>query len=836
MLKLLLSILFFGCSFSTLAQNNKPELILPSGHLELINTVIYSPDGKYILTGSVDLTIRCWETASGREINVFKGANAAITVIRFSPDGKLLLAGCSDGSIMLWDYASHTLLKTMKVHSDWVTGIDFFANDKFLSGSKDRTAKIWDLQQNTAVTTVTENRYKILSVAYYPDGDFFATGGGGVEYTDRSNPRDMPVKLWNIHGHHVKTFKHGFLGSPEDIEFLSFSADGKYLVSASLFQTRLYEVADDDGRVKKKFRLGATMGAMSPKGNMLLLGSASDADLVSFPEGLKIRTYKTLPKDMTSIAMSPDGNSFVVGTAGRLAFVYDTQSGEQLNVLSGRSGGILSVTFSPYGKYLATGSFDATTKIWDIESGTLVRVLKGQKYGISSLAFSPDNKNIAAGCLGNTGAVYDIESGQMIFAFSGGSAALAFSKDGKKLLTINKTAALFHGVMSFLEESSIFLYDVTSAQLSNRLFKPSILSNARDRTYTSGVFSPDGKFIYVGGRINYLKADNKTKEAFGFVQEWSAETGKYIRGLPGAHGEMVTSVDITADGKTLVTGSSDPSIQFWNRALGKGIDRYKMHTAQVNSVTYSPDERFLLTSGMDHNAMIMDLNSKRHHVLSGHSSALFAAKFSPNGKHIVTGSWDNTTRFWSKETGKELATLIPIDVTEWLIITPEGYFDGSEKALETLYYSSGPLVFPLRQLKSLYYKKGLLPILLGYAPGTLPSIRPFSVKDFYPEVRLNEQINERNPVLSIQLKNSGGGIGKVQVMLNGQLAVADAKVFLKDKKELAQPVFYIQIPLSRLNMLAWGNKNTIEVTAGNKADNLRCPPVSFSFNAPNKIK
>ena len=250
-------------------------------------------------------------------------------------------------------------------------------------------------------------------------------------------------------------------------------------------------------------------------------------------------------------------------------------------------------------------------------------------------------------------------------------------------------------------------------------------------------------------------------------------------------------------------------------------------------MSFSPDQSEILTAGYDRLANLFDINSKKSMVFTGHTAELFSAKFSPTGKYFVTGSLDNTTRLWSTESGKQIASLIPIDVSEWLIITPEGYFDGSDKALQTLYYSFKSITIPLEQIRSRYYKKGLLPILLGYAPGNLPTIPPFSSSDLYPTVKLNEVVNPKNPVLNIQLSNNGGGIGNVKVIINGIVAYPDARVL---SKSASGAISAINIPLSNSKLIKWGQRNSLQVIGYNSKNTLSAPIETSNFDAPSKIR
>ena len=80
-----------------------------SGHIDAVASVAFSPDGKYVLTGSNDHTARLWgsgygsqATNSGQVIRTFSGHTDFVTIVAFSPDGKYVLTGGADNTPRLW--------------------------------------------------------------------------------------------------------------------------------------------------------------------------------------------------------------------------------------------------------------------------------------------------------------------------------------------------------------------------------------------------------------------------------------------------------------------------------------------------------------------------------------------------------------------------------------------------------------------------------------------------------------------------------------------------------------------------------------------------------------
>ncbi|MCA2689583.1 MULTISPECIES: WD40 repeat domain-containing protein, partial [unclassified Microcystis] len=120
------------------------------------------------------------------------------------------------------------------------------------------------------------------------------------------------------------------------------------------------------------------------------------------------------------------------------------------------------------------------------------------------------------------------------------------------------------------------------------------------------------------------------------------------------HDSVVTSVNFSPDGKTLVSGSGDKTIKLWNVETGQEIRTLKGHDSVVSSVNFSPDGKTLVSSG-DNTIKLWNVKTGQEiRTLKGHDSVVSSVNFSPDGKTLVSGSWDNTIKLWNVETGQEI--------------------------------------------------------------------------------------------------------------------------------------------------------------------------------------
>ncbi|MCP4978723.1 MAG: hypothetical protein GY931_21470, partial [Maribacter sp.] len=189
-------------------------------------SVAFSPDGKYVLTGSTDKTAKLWDL-KGKVIQPFLGHEGRIYSVAFSPDGKYALTGSLDNTAKLWDLKGNEI-QSFKGHDDDVYSVAFSPDGKsVLTGSADKTAKLWDLKGNE-IQSFNGHTNGIWKAVFSPDGQFVLTGCW-----------DATVKYWNIDGNEILSLKAHPTGTY-----------GTYGVAFSHHDSRLILSGGDDNKAK----------------------------------------------------------------------------------------------------------------------------------------------------------------------------------------------------------------------------------------------------------------------------------------------------------------------------------------------------------------------------------------------------------------------------------------------------------------------------------------------------------------------------------------------------------------------------------------------------------
>ena len=218
-----------GDKQSTIVQ---PMTVSLEGHSSGVHSVAFSPDGRTMVSGSGDDTIKQWDTASGTEIRTLQGHSDSVLSVAFSPEGSTLASGSSDNTIKIWDTASGTEIRTLQGHSDSVRSVAFSLDGRTMaSGSDDNTIKLWDTASGTEILTLEEHSISVHSVAFSPDGRTLASGGYGGN----------TIKLWDTAG---GTEIRILEGHSSWVDSVAFSPDGRTLASGSNDNTiKLWKVA-----------------------------------------------------------------------------------------------------------------------------------------------------------------------------------------------------------------------------------------------------------------------------------------------------------------------------------------------------------------------------------------------------------------------------------------------------------------------------------------------------------------------------------------------------------------------------------------------------------------
>ncbi|AFY35308.1 serine/threonine-protein kinase [Calothrix sp. PCC 7507] len=179
-----------------------------------------------------------------------------------------------------------------------------------------------------------------------------------------------------------------------------------------------------------------------------------------------------------------------------------------------------------------------------------------------------------------------------------------------------------------------------------------------ENSVLSVAISPDGQII----------ASNSDRT----IKLWNLATGESISTLNG-HSQKVNVVDITPDGRTLVSGSDDNTIKVWNIATGKQIHTLIGHSDSIHALVISRDGKTIVSGSDDNTIKVWNLATGQHiRTLVGHQFWVRSIAISPDAKTLASGSFDKTIKLWNLTKGYTIRTLVSAKTITSLAISPDG--------------------------------------------------------------------------------------------------------------------------------------------------------------------
>jgi WD40 repeat protein len=360
-----------------------------------------------LATGSGDNTVWLWNLSSvdpNGSVRVLKGHDQAVLGLVFSPDGRFLVTASDDATARLWNVAGRDGI-TLQDGAGRITGMAYHPDGQSMATSDyDGYARIWDLRSGAAkpVVVLPKGPNSANAVAFSPDGRTLATALD-----------DRPVELWDLRATDVAA-RPTELSSPErGMLALDWSPDGRYLAGSS-------QDADDPSiwiwdlqagapsaspRLLQGHTKPAAALAWSPDGHTLASASYDHSILL-----WDMRDPGKQPKPLVghadaavAVAWSPDGQTLASASWDGTALLWDLSAADPSAdpvVLDDHEGYVVAVAFSPDGRRLATGGYDNTARLWDLTSKNVAAsgvVLTRDSSAITSVAFSPDGRTLAVG-------------------------------------------------------------------------------------------------------------------------------------------------------------------------------------------------------------------------------------------------------------------------------------------------------------------------------------------------------------------------------------------------------------------------------------------------------
>ncbi|MDA0835743.1 MAG: hypothetical protein O3A29_20915 [Planctomycetota bacterium] len=680
------------------AESRAQEITELVGHSSDVYTLEFTPDGKWLVTGAFDNTLRLWDLATGKSVKVMSGHTGLVLTVAISKDGKKIASGSTDNTIKTWEIPNSEPLANLTGHTGAVTALSTNADGtQLLTGGEDKLLKLWNRADGQLLRDIPGSTAVITRVAVRNDG-VQLVAGDQTGVVRLFNPADgAPLGVIGAHAGEITGLRYAgnqtylltagadglvkrwpldipaakpFPGHTAAVTAFRLSPDGTKGVSASADKTvRIWSVAE----AKELLQLAGHTEAVStvvfsPNGAQIATGGLDKiARLYDAASGAVVKEFSVQATPITQLAISADGQQLVIGDAGASLKIYKTADATEQVALAGHAGAINGLTFSPDGaQILSTSADDQNVRIWTAADGAAARTIDaGAK--IASLGLLADGTQLAVAVTGEANSVrlFNVADGADLGTLAGFPAvvtASSFSADKTKLATSCTDGVVRVFDLATKKQLQHYVHHQGASHAVS--FLPdhkTLISAGDDATIVQETVSVQMFHVADEGRVNDLAVQlnanqHATAGADGGVKLWNSDNGAPVRAYAGHQGPVL-AVTIDNAAQQIASTGSDKLLMLWKFDNAQAQRRVEL-PAEANRISYSDDGKKLVVATAENTVLAFDPTPPNpqpaeppglepSQTLAGHTAAITALKFAPDNSTLVTSSADGSTKSWS---------------------------------------------------------------------------------------------------------------------------------------------------------------------------------------------
>jgi WD40 repeat protein len=602
---LCIAVLLFAVPRAIPAQQKtagQGRLLIQNGHLDSVEEIAYSPDGKRLASASLDGKVKIWDPLKGLLLADLEGHNGGVRTLAFSPDGRTLASADESGMVILWNAATGAEAARFNPHGRSINMIRYSPEGALLAtASSDTTVKLVNPSNGAIVRSLESHSDDVGCCAFSPDGRTLATGSD-----------DGVIILWNVaDGAYVSSLEC----PKEHVLSLCFSPDGRTLAAGYFSMLRFWDWSNGVQKAAHESDYLCMSLCYSGDGARLLVGCDDNRVRLIDAETHRVVGQVNGHSDgVRTVSWSPDGKSFASAGLDWAIRTWPTASIQESVLAQCPSEDVLKAVFSPNGNLVALSGQADSLVVADAKTGVVVRTIKGLTPPVFGVAFTRDGGSVLVATDRVT--AYDVSSGTERVSYAGAKGTLLG-------LDVSPDGAL---VAAGGAEGTLYVWNARSGSLIRGV-------PAHKEELISVRFSPDGKAILTAGQDGALRL-------------WDALKGTKLGEMPG-HAGVVYSAVFSPDGKTIASGGMDDGIiRLWDPVKRALIRESPPQPYGLTSLSFSPDGKYLATSGMGPTVKIRDAASLTEVTSLGYNERrVWSVAFSPDGRKIAYTSKHNEGAF-----------------------------------------------------------------------------------------------------------------------------------------------------------------------------------------------
>jgi WD40 repeat protein len=813
--------------FSMFCFGQKPELKISTGYnnTSWIRSIVYSQDGKYILTSSDQEKngIKIFDFETCKEIRTIKTFSSSAQITH---NNKYLINSHFNGS-----------QKPISFIYDVATGDEIFklqgnilklSNDnKYVATANyEDQINIYELSTGNLINTFLYS----LNLVFVSD----------IEFNDDNTRIAVSGPDTNSPGIGIKTYIYDIINGSQLTEIdgssPQYSTDGKYICTINIEDRKVfvYEIKKIDSFAEVEFKdgelvpngivgklevpitqleLSRTFSGFTAKfsndnkhicvGNDKIIDAATDTNISIYDltSGIKIKSF--MGDDVNGINFSPNNHYLSVSHWNKGVDLFDLNTNKKINNFKGSI-----AAFSPDNNYITTGDLN-TTQTYNIKTGKLLKE-NWLDSNITESKLSLDSNyylvtTFLNGYETNTYSIYDL------FTLNKKDYKVDnFIKEKQSYIpniTLSSDSKYFVKENDFNDKNDVYdevrIYDIKNGKIKQNL--PSF-----DYNFEKFYFSPNNKYLVGllnfgwGGIIYDIETGLKIREldlkdihinnicfspdsnfialscSDGTSKIFDIHSSKQIFTLETNNEDVDNSFYSTDGNFILVISSNSGSAKNYEKSIPNsakvfyaktGLEKYTItsHKRCVNYASFSNDGKYIVTASDDGTSIVTELFSgKTIFILkSPHDKRVLFAKFSDNDKYIATIGDDNKIDYWDAKTGKYLFTRFFLTNDNYLDYDQNYRFDGTSTAIKNLYLVCGMEIIDLTQVKESLYQPNLVTrILNGENIDHLPKLDDIEICGVSP---LIEPLDKKDGKFYYKIIPRKGGVGDIDLYINNIL-------------------------------------------------------------------
>ncbi|CAJ3342984.1 Uncharacterized protein containing caspase domain [Burkholderia pseudomallei] len=611
------------------------------------------------------------------------------SALAVSGDGRILASADSDG-VRLYDLGllqesrtlDHKIVRAVALSPDGrfvaSAGTDLPGSAGAFSVKIWRTADGLLMRRLVAKSQDTALGAEAMAVAFSPDGTTLA-----------ASCDDRTIHLWDFqHDSSERVFKTSVASRA-----IEFSADGSTLIEGGGDGVvRLWDVKTGVVRMSLKGHTKAvTSIALTHGGTVLGSGSYDGTIRIwNMADGSTVRTIRA-GESVGSISFGRGGDA-VFDAWTNTVHGWQVSTGKPIAQYGPFFLNVVCIVGSFDGKRLVAAVGTNDTLVLDLETGAVIRKFSRSISTVSAISFWPEKHALLAD-EGTDVRVWNYDTGELLGTVNGNYAASPLGPLGVLSPDKKLTAVKGIGVIGLIDTASG--KTLASLQPANFPFA------------TALAFSPDGSLLASGGAMD------------ANIILWDVNRRTKIREIKTATSALIWALSFSQDGKTLVSsenflnaeGASE--IALWNVASGAKLGSVKRDGNTTRVLALNRSGTLLAAGQTDGVIRLWKVSAEgvtaSVATLSGHSSAVSALVFDPSREWLLSGSDGGEIAVWDMKTYQNLVTLFATGQRDWLVVAPNGLFDGTANAMQQVGWRFGSAfnIFPVGSFYNDFFFPGL---------------------------------------------------------------------------------------------------------------------------------